>query len=82
MNSTLFKALGEETKHLILKELAKEDTCACEIPEKIGRSQNNTSMHLSKLKEWDLVENKREGRKIIYSLAEPKVKEIIEIMEG
>ena len=50
MNLVL-KALGEETKQSILKELTKGERCACELPLLIKKSQSNTSMHLLKLKE-------------------------------
>ena len=50
-NLYLFKALGEETKHTILKILLDGELCACKIPAQINRTQSNTSMHLAKLVE-------------------------------
>ena len=80
MNLVL-KALGEETKQSILKELTKGERCACELPLLIKKSQSNTSMHLLKLKEWNLIKNRREGKKIIYSIKEDKVKKVFEAIE-
>ncbi len=77
----VFKALGEETKYSILKELTKGERCACELPLLINKSQSNTSMHLLKLKEWELIKNRREGKKIIYSLKEDKVKKVLKVIE-
>ena len=64
----LFKALGEETKHKILKVLLEGELCACEIPTKIKKTQSNTSMHLSKLLKWKLIKFRRNGKMILYSI--------------
>lgn len=67
-NIQLFKALSEDTRYRIIKALleaerkykanksndCKGELCACEIPELIGRTQSNTSMHLAKLQDWGL----------------------------
>jgi len=77
----LFKALGEETKHKILKVLLDKDLCACEIPPKINRTQSNTSMQLSKLLEWKLVKSKRIGKTISYSIADPRIKKMFKLID-
>jgi ArsR family transcriptional regulator, lead/cadmium/zinc/bismuth-responsive transcriptional repressor len=77
----LFKALGEETKHKILRTLLDGEICACEIPLKIGRTQSNTSMHLAKLIEWNLIKSKRKGKMILYSLKDKRIINIFKIME-
>jgi ArsR family transcriptional regulator len=73
MNNFLFKALGEETKFLILKLLLDGELCACNIPKQIKRTQSNTSMHLSKLLEWDLIQSRRDGKMILYSIKDKRV---------
>jgi ArsR family transcriptional regulator, lead/cadmium/zinc/bismuth-responsive transcriptional repressor len=80
MNDFLFKAMGEETKQLILKSLLKGEICACEIPSKIKRTQSNTSMHLAKLIEWDLIESRRDGKKIIYSIKDRRVNKAFKLI--
>lgn len=69
----LFKALGEETKHRILRTLLDGEICACELPQKIGRTQSNTSMHLAKLVEWDLIEYRRDGKKVLYTIKDRRI---------
>jgi len=78
----LFKALGEETKHEILKVLLNGELCACEIPVKIKRTQSNTSMHLSKLLKWKLVKSIRNGKTILYSINDPRIKKMFELMKN
>jgi len=72
----IFKALGEETKHKILSALIKGEHCACEIPDKIHKTQSNTSMHLAKLLEWNLIKSKRDGKKILYSIKDKRIQSL------
>ena len=78
----LFKALGEDTKFLILKSLIDKELCACEIPSKIKRTQSNTSMHLAKLVEWDLIHPRRCGKWIIYSIKDRRVNKAFKLLKG
>ncbi|MEM4331014.1 MAG: metalloregulator ArsR/SmtB family transcription factor [Candidatus Pacearchaeota archaeon] len=75
-NIYLFKALGEETKHKILKSLLSGELCACKIPKIIGKTQSNTSMHLKKLVEWDLIKSRRDGKMILYSIKDKRIEKI------
>lgn len=67
-NKELFKALSNETNHKIILALLKKDLCACEIPDLINKTQSNTSMHLKKLLNANILTSRREGKKIIYSI--------------
>ena len=80
-NIKLLKALGEESRYLIVEVLLKGEKCACEIPALIGRTQSNTSMHLKKLKEWDLIQSRREGKKIIYFIKERRVYSLFKVLK-
>ena len=75
----IFKALGEETRFLIIKQLLKNELCACEIPLKIDRTQSNTSMHLSKLQDLGLINSTRNGKSIIYSVVDEDVRTIMRL---
>ena len=77
----LFKALGEETKHKILKALLDGELCACRIPEIIGRTQSNCSMHLAKLTEWGLIKHRRQGKMILYSIKDKRVAKAFKLLE-
>jgi ArsR family transcriptional regulator, lead/cadmium/zinc/bismuth-responsive transcriptional repressor len=77
----LFKALSEETRFRIIEVLLKGEKCACEIPYLIHRTQSNTSMHLSKLLQQGMIKSRRDGKKIIYSIKNDKIKQIFNIMQ-
>jgi len=78
----LFKALGEETKHRILKILLDGELCACKIPQRIGRTQSNTSMQLSHLVKWNLIKSRRDGKMILYTIKDSKIRTIFKLIQG
>lgn len=80
-NLQLFKALSEETRYKIIKVLLEGEKCACEIPELIGKTQSNTSMHLAKLQDWGIVKARKDGKMRLYSIDEEKVRKILKIAE-
>ena len=82
MSDFLFKAMGEETTCLILKSLLNGEVCACEIPSKINRTQSNTSMHLAKLLDWDLIQSRRNGKMIIYTIKDNRIHKAFKLMKG
>lgn len=79
-NISLLKAMGESTRYKILSVLVSGERCACEIPELIKRSQPNTSMHLSKLQDWGIIQSRRDGKRILYTIKDSRVKKILEIV--
>ena len=76
----LLKYLGEETKYRIVKLLLKGEKCACKIPEIVGRTQSNTSMHLAKLIEGGILKSRRDGKKIIYSIKDFRVCDVFKAL--
>ncbi|NPV51217.1 MAG: helix-turn-helix transcriptional regulator [Candidatus Methanofastidiosum sp.] len=79
-NISLLKAMGETTRYKILSILVSGERCACEIPGLIKRSQPNTSMHLAKLQDLGIIQSRRDGKRILYSIKDPRVRKILEII--
>lgn len=73
----LFKMFGDATRVKILFSLFDRELSVTEIVEKIGASQTAVSHQLRSLKQSHLVKCRREGKNIIYSLADEHVKFII-----
>ena len=63
-----FKALSDPTRLRIVLLLARRDLCVCELTYVLGMSQSRVSHQLRLLRDADLVEDKRQGRWIIYGL--------------
>jgi len=79
-NLKLLKALSEETRYRIIEVLLKGEKCACEIPLLIGRTQSNTSMHLSKLADSGIIKFRKDGKKVIYSIANSRVLNLLKAL--
>jgi len=62
------KIISDTNRLRILCLLAKKDLCVCEIFEALKLPQNLTSHHLAKLKKLSLVEERKDGTFIIYSI--------------
>jgi len=68
--AAVLKLLAEESRLKILCILKKGEHCACEIIKQLGLPQNLVSHHLNKLKEAELIQGRKEGTWIHYSLTE------------
>jgi ArsR family transcriptional regulator len=63
-----FKALSDPTRLRIFLLLIERELCVCELMFILDMSQSRVSHQLRLLRDADLVEDKREGRWIIYAI--------------
>ncbi|MCD8327518.1 MAG: metalloregulator ArsR/SmtB family transcription factor [Ruminococcus sp.] len=75
--SELFKVLGDATRLRILFTLLQSEMCVCDIVELLDVTQSAVSHQLRVLKQARLVKYRREGKSVIYSIADDHVKTII-----
>jgi ArsR family transcriptional regulator, arsenate/arsenite/antimonite-responsive transcriptional repressor len=64
----VFHALSDETRLCIVAMLRPGERCVCELTEALGAAQSRLSFHLKTLKDAGLVQDRREGRWVYYSL--------------
>ena len=69
---SLFKALSDETRLRIMVLLSEKELCVCQLESALGLSQVKVSRHLTVLRNAGLVNDRREGLWIFYSLAGPR----------
>lgn len=69
------RALADETRQEILQLLAAEDCCVSDLVEQLDLAQPTISHHLGILKNMGLVDRRREGKRIFYSLNRDNVTE-------
>ena len=74
------KAISEENRLRILCILRKGDLCVCEIWQFLDLPQNLVSHHLKVLKDFGLVETRKEGTKVIYSLHPGNTKKYLTLL--
>ena len=66
--ANIFKALSDDTRLRVIKLLHERELCVCELMQVLDMSQPRISRHMSVLKNAGLVEDRREGKWVHYSL--------------
>lgn len=73
----LFKAFGDPTRVHILSLLAQEELCVTDIAQAVDISQSAISHQLRILKQMSLIKYRRDGKNLLYSLADDHVHTIL-----
>ena len=73
----LYKIFGDSTRIKILYALFEAELCVCDIAMLIGMSVSAVSHQLRILKQARLVQYRREGKTVFYSLSDDHVRSII-----
>ena len=73
-----FKILGDSTRMSILFAIDKGPMCVCDIAKLLGMTKSAVSHQVKILRANDLVIYKKQGKNVIYSLADEHVRDIIE----
>lgn len=73
----LFKVFGDSTRIRILFVLFEAEVCVCDLAEVLHMTQSAVSHQLRILKQAKLVNARREGKSVFYSLADDHVRTII-----
>jgi ArsR family transcriptional regulator len=73
----LFAALGDATRLKMLKVIADEELCSCELMATLELTQPTTSHHLGILERAGLLSSRRNGKWVFYKIANSQVKNLI-----
>lgn len=79
-NCEIYAAFGNKMRTKLINCLAKKPKSVTELIEHCHLSQSSVSQHLAKLKKADLIEAKRDGKSIIYSLKYKKAADISSLL--
>jgi ArsR family transcriptional regulator len=63
-----FRALGDETRLKIIDCISEGELCVCDLTDVLESKQSLLSFHLKTLKEAGIVNDRRDGRWVYYSL--------------
>lgn len=74
----LFKVFGDSTRIRILDVLFQSELCVSDLSNTLNMTQSAVSHQLKILKQSKLVKCRREGKSILYSLADSHVRTIID----
>jgi ArsR family transcriptional regulator len=80
----IFKALSDKNRLRIVKMLEEKPMCVCEITAVLNLAPSTVSKHLSLLHEAELIEDRKDGKWVNYSLPKksefPFVSEILTLL--
>ncbi len=74
----MFKALADPTRLKILECIKDGEKCICEVIPYTGKSQPNVSQHLKVLKIAGLVDERKEGTRIMLKASNKKIFDVID----
>lgn len=74
----VFKALADSTRLKILECIKDGEKCICEVIPYTRKSQPNVSQHLKVLKIAGLVDERREGTRILLKASNKKIFDVID----
>jgi ArsR family transcriptional regulator, virulence genes transcriptional regulator len=80
--AALLKALAHAQRLMILCHLSTGPKTVSEIEDRIGARQSAVSQHLARLRQDGLVTAERRGKSIGYDIADPAVRQVIELLYG
>ncbi|WP_447983762.1 ArsR/SmtB family transcription factor [Nitrospira sp. Nam74] len=76
----LFHALSDETRLEVLEQLKDGEQCVCELMDEMKAAQSRLSFHLKVLKNAGLLQDRREGRWMYYSINRESLEELEELI--
>jgi DNA-binding transcriptional ArsR family regulator len=74
------KLLANEDRLLLLCELSRGEMCVSELEEQLGIRQPTLSQQLAVLRSEGVVDTRREGKNVFYSVADKQLLEVISVL--
>ncbi|MGJ7571670.1 metalloregulator ArsR/SmtB family transcription factor [Variovorax sp. RB2P76] len=74
------KVLANEDRLLLLCQLSQGEMCVSDLEQALGIHQPTLSQQLGVLRNEGVVQTRREGKSIFYSVADPSTLEILELL--
>ena len=75
----VFKVLGDPTRLHILRVLMSQEVCVRDIADELGMGQSAVSHQLRILRDARLVQFRRDGKTVYYSLADAHVFTLLDV---
>ncbi|WP_240650531.1 metalloregulator ArsR/SmtB family transcription factor [Variovorax sp. 375MFSha3.1] len=77
---TALKLLANEDRLLLLCQLSQGEMCVSDLEETLGIHQPTLSQQLGVLRNEGVVDTRREGKNIFYSVTDPALMEILRVL--
>ncbi len=82
LHAQICQALADPTRIVILYILSEESSNVNDLVKATGQSQPLISRHLKVLRERGMVNTERDGSSVIYSLADERIIQALDLMRG
>lgn len=76
----MFHALSDPTRLELLERIKDGEQCVCELMDLMQATQSRLSFHLKVLKDAGLLQDRREGRWMYYSLSNEGLDELVSLV--
>jgi ArsR family transcriptional regulator len=78
----LFHALADPTRLRILACVRAAEQCVCDLTDALDAGQSRLSFHLKTLKDAGILQDRRQGRWVYYSLNREAMDEVAELIQS
>lgn len=76
----MLRSLAHQDRLLLLCQLSQEELCVSDLEDRLGIYQPSLSQQLGVLRREGLVATRREGKKVYYRIAEPRVLQLLQTL--
>lgn len=76
----MLRSLAHQDRLLLLCQLSQEELCVSDLEDRLGIYQPSLSQQLGVLRREGLVATRREGKKVFYRIAEPRVLQLLQTL--
>ncbi len=80
--AALFHALSDETRLEIIQRLLDGEKCVCDLTDALDAAQSRLSFHLKALRDAGIVNDRKVGRWVYYSLDREAFGELEELVKS
>jgi ArsR family transcriptional regulator len=80
--STVFHALSDPTRLEIIQRLLSGEKCVCDLTDALDAAQSRLSFHLKTLRDAGIVNDRKSGRWVYYSLDREAFRELEELVKS
>lgn len=77
----LLKALAHEIRLMAVCAIGEDELNVQQLEARLGCSQANVSQHLGKLRAMGILEGRREGNQVFYSVKNARILQLVRVLQ-
>lgn len=79
--ASFLKLVANSNRLLLLCKLTNGEACVSELEQELNLSQPALSQHLARLRQEGVLETRRDGQQIYYSIRDPRIQRMLPFLE-